>query len=79
MGQRNASADLKNQVENVVEAIKHGQIHEYHFVTNGKFGPGFRAIINNANSELARHGEPGIGMHEHVTTLVTDPTAGAGP
>jgi hypothetical protein len=79
MGQRNASADLKNQVENVVEAIKHGQIHEYHFVTNGSFGPGFREIINMANSELSRRGESAIGMHEYVTTLATDPTAGTGP
>lgn len=79
MGQRYATADLRNQVENVVEAIKNGQIHEYHFVTNGGFGPSFRDIVNSANIELARLGEAAIGMHEHVTTLMIDPMAGLGP
>lgn len=73
-GARHSSADLRNQVENVVEAIKEGQLHEYHFVTNREFGSGFKEVIAEANAELSRCGESLIGLHEYVTTLNTDPT-----
>lgn len=69
MGKKYASRDFENQVENVVEAIKHGQIHEYHFVTNGTFGQSFREVINDANAELAKRGEAPIGLHERVSTV----------
>lgn len=74
-GSRHSSADLKNQVENVVEAIRDGQLHEYHFVTNGSFGSGFKEVVAQANTELSRSGEALIGLHEHVHTLGSDPTA----
>jgi hypothetical protein len=74
-GTKHSSADLKNQVENVVEAIKSGQLHEYHFVTNGNFGSGAKEVIAQANVELARTGDTPIGIHEYVHTLSSDPTA----
>ncbi len=60
------SDDLRNQVDNVVQAINHGQIHEYHFVTNTTFGNSFREVIDAANQKL---GHTAIGCHEHVTSL----------
>lgn len=72
MGQKNSSADFKNQVGAVVNAIQHGHFHEYHFVTNGTFGPSFRAEIDAANKSLGRNI---IGCHERVHTLVADPSA----
>jgi hypothetical protein len=75
MGAKHASADFRNQVENVVEAIKDGQLHEYHFATNGTFGQGFRDVVAEANRELGARGETPIGLYEHVHTLVSDPSA----
>jgi hypothetical protein len=63
---RYASEDLKNQVENVVRAIRHGQLDEYHFVTNTTFGTSFREVVDAANSEL---GHTLIGCHEYVTSV----------
>jgi hypothetical protein len=63
---RYASQDLRNQVDNVVWAIRHGQLDEYHFVTNSTFGSSFREVIDVANSEL---GHNLIGCHEHVTSV----------
>jgi hypothetical protein len=69
-----ATADFRNQVENVAWAIKEGQIHEYHFVTNGKFSDGFRDVVNKANTELTARGETPIGLYEYVSTLgIADP------
>ena len=65
---RYASDDLKNQVNNVVRAIQHGQLDEYHFVTNTTFGTSFREVIDSANQELGHHT---IGCHEHVTSLTS--------
>ncbi len=73
--------ELKGQVDNVVRAIRHGQIHEYHFVTNGHFSTGkikadgtktagFMGVIEAANKELAEAGcLAQISCHEHVTTV----------
>jgi hypothetical protein len=63
---RYASEDLRNQVSNVVRAIQHGQLHEYHFVTNSTFGSSFREVIDAANHEL---GHNVIGCHEYVTSI----------
>ena len=75
MKQKYATEDLRSQVEGVVEALKGGQIDEYHFATNGTFGPSFREVVANANAELATVGGTPIGLHEYVSTLVNDPTA----
>ncbi len=75
MGRKYATEDLKNQVDGVVEALKNGQIHEYHFATNGTFGPSFREVVDKANAELIKSGEAPIGLYEYVSTLVNDPTA----
>lgn len=66
---RHASEDLKNQVVNVAKAIRHGEIHEYHFVTNGRFADSFRQVVDTANEELKASGYSPIACHEYVTTL----------
>jgi hypothetical protein len=63
---RYASEDIRNQTENVARAIRHGEMHEYHFVTNATFGPSFRKAVADANATL---GHTAIGLHEHVTSL----------
>jgi hypothetical protein len=63
---RYASDDLRNQVENVARAIRHGQLHEYHFVTNTTFGSSFREVVAEANAKI---GHTLIGLHEHVTSI----------
>jgi hypothetical protein len=62
---RYASEDLRNQVDNVVWALRCGQLDEYHFVTNSTFGSSFREVIDAANREL---GHSAIGCHEYVTS-----------
>jgi len=66
---RYASEDLRNQVENVVRALQHGQLHEYHFVTNGTFGGSFRQVIDAANEALGNDGHNPIACHEYVTSV----------
>ena len=66
---RHASADLRNQVANVARAIRHGEIHEYHFVTNGTFATSFLAVVDSANEELRVGGCSPIACHEYVTTV----------
>lgn len=61
--------ELKGQVDGVVRAIQHGQIHEYNFVTNGHFAPGFMKVINEANEKLTETGGPPISCHEYVSTV----------
>lgn len=68
-GVRYASEDLKSQVKGVERAIRHGGIHEYHFVTNGKFSESFRQVVESANKELKANGCSPIACHEYVTTL----------
>lgn len=68
-GVRYASEDLKSQVKGIERAIRHGEIHEYHFVTNGKFGESFRQVIESANEELKASGCSPIACHEYVTTV----------
>lgn len=72
-GKKGSSADLRNQVENVVTALQHGQLHEYNFVTNGAFSETFKGVISDANDKLAATGHARISMFEYVTTLATDP------
>ena len=66
---KHSSATDKAQIEAVVQAIKEGQIDEYHFVTNRTFGKGFMRDIEVANAVLAARGDALIGCHEYVTTL----------
>jgi hypothetical protein len=68
-GVRYASDDLKSQVKGVERAIRHGEIHEYHFVTNGKFSESFRQVVESANEELKASGHSQIACHEYVTTV----------
>jgi hypothetical protein len=62
-----------NQIDNVVKAIQSGDLHEYHFVTNGRFSEPFREAIDKANDDLVANGNDPIGLHEYVSTLVDDP------
>lgn len=62
-----------NQIENVAKALQTGDLHEYHFVTNGRFSEPFKEAIDKANDELVANGNDPIGLHEHVSTLVNDP------
>lgn len=66
---RYASADLRSQVENVVRAIQHGDMDEFHFVTNGTFGTSFREVIDRANDTLRETRATAISLHEHVTSV----------
>lgn len=68
-GVRYASKDLKSQVKGVERAIRHGEIHEYHFVTNGRFGESFREEVESANEKLKASGCSLIACHEYVTTI----------
>lgn len=76
MGTTYASKNLVSQAKAVGKAILHGQLDEYHFVTNGTFGESFRKAVADANETLMDQGLPQIGLHERVTTLPVDPTAG---
>ncbi len=70
VGVKYIDSDLKNQIENVAKSIRHGDIHEFHFVTNGKFGESVIKMINAANSELLAC-DPNlcpIACHERVTS-----------
>jgi len=68
-----ASEDLRNQVENVVKALQQGQLHEYHFVTNGRFGDSFRHVIDATNETLVKEGYNPIACHEFVSSVARDP------
>lgn len=62
----------RQQLDGVVSVIESQEIHEFHFVTNGRFGPKSRDAINMANGrcELER-----IYWHEAVWPSETcDPT-----
>lgn len=58
---------LESQIDNVLKAINHGQLHEYHFVTNGHFSKGFRDVVEAANQNLDNENK--ISLHENVRTL----------
>jgi hypothetical protein len=69
MGTTNSSKDFRNQVDNVVKAMQHGELHEFHFVTNGKFSGPYKECIDKANQILiGSHNDP-IGYHEYVSSL----------
>lgn len=74
-GRKTSSAELRNQVEHVAQALREGQIDEYHFVTNGTFSTSFRSVIDAANTALVASGNAPIGCHEHVSTTLADPFA----
>ena len=69
VGMRYATDDLRSQVKGVARAIRHGEIHEYHFVTNGRFHESFRRVVESANEELSANGDSLIACHEYVTTV----------
>ncbi|MBS1301534.1 hypothetical protein [Loktanella sp. SALINAS62] len=62
-----------SQIENVAKAIQSGDLHEYHFVTNGRFSEPFKEAIDKVNDDLVASGNDPIGLHEYVSTLVNDP------
>lgn len=74
-GTRGNSADLKNQIKAVAEAISSGHYHEYHFVTNGKFSESFKSSVDAANDQLVAKGETPISYHEYVSSIESDPHA----
>lgn len=53
-------------VESVSRAICNGQIHDYHFVSNGSFSQKFKNAIAKANEEIIRNGRELIAYHEKV-------------
>lgn len=57
----------KEALEGAQVALKTGEIHEFHFVTNGTFGKTVREAVKKANQELKGHinGHP-IKLHEKV-------------
>ena len=59
---------LEAEIEGIKTVIKTGQIHEFHFVTNGKFSKAQINAIHEANEVLQQDGfEYGaIAYHEQV-------------
>lgn len=72
------SKDLQNQIEAVAEKILDGQLHEFHFVTNGSFHENITKQIDTINDHILQTDKScsPIAYHEHVTTLVGDPHSG---
>lgn len=67
-GKKNTLAgksDLATQLVGVVNALKSGEISEFHFATNGHFSSGFKEAVERANENLPRGCSP-ISLHEHV-------------
>jgi hypothetical protein len=46
--------EFSKQIDGLVVALRAGEIHEYHFVTNGHFEPGVKELIEKANDRLQR-------------------------
>ena len=67
---RSTKADDHNQIVNVAKVIEDGTIHEYHYVTNGKFSDTFKGLIAEANASLVGEGRtPPISYHEYVSSV----------
>lgn len=75
MGTTSASKYLIINIERASEAIKHGAVHEFHFVTNGKFSETIHNKISEINKDLISRDCTPMGLYEHVTTIYDDPTA----
>jgi len=63
---RRGESDLATQIFGIKAALKTGEIHEFHFATNGRFGNGFKEAVETANRDLAQGGHAPISLHENV-------------
>ncbi len=68
-GVKSSSKDHENQVANVVKALQQGDIDEFHFVTNGRFGESFMTVVNRANDVLRGASLASISCHDYVSSL----------
>ena len=66
-GSYSNKSDLETQVRGVVNALRTGDINEFHFVTNGHFSKGFRNVVDEANKLLIQEGHTPISYHNHVS------------
>lgn len=74
-GSKSIKKDDRNQIRNVAKIIQSGELHEFHFVSNGRFSKGFKEAIDEVNNELVASNNQPIAFHEYVSTLVSDPLA----
>lgn len=68
--------EFSKQINGLVVALREGEIEEYHFVTNGRFGLGVKELIDKANDRLqgssrdtvisTNSRQPQIFWHENV-------------
>ncbi len=58
--------EFQEQVEGIKNVIRTGQIHEFHFVSNGRFSGNVAEVIRKANAELAEGKQDFIFYHEGV-------------
>lgn len=66
---KQGKAELEQQVHGVMNALRTGEAHEFHFVTNGHFSKGFMKVIDKANESLVDSGIEPIACHEHVHSV----------
>jgi hypothetical protein len=59
-------SDLATQLKGVVNALRTGEIDEFHFATNGHFTDSFTDAIKRTNEELQEADLTPISLHEHV-------------
>jgi hypothetical protein len=63
--------NLKDEIQRIKSVIKTGQIHEFHFVTNGTFENRIAKLVDNANDDLRKSShlteDNLIYYHGHVT------------
>jgi hypothetical protein len=56
--------EFSKQIDGLVVALRAGEIHEYHFVTNGHFDVGVKELIEKANDRLQRSSrDTGVSMN----------------
>ena len=67
---RAGKSDLASQLAGVVNALKTGEIHEFHFATNGHFSTGFKEAVDQTNATLPRDCKP-ISLHNHVIAIAS--------
>jgi hypothetical protein len=72
-GNRGTKMDDINQIKNVAMTIQNGELHEFHFVSNGRFSDKFIKAVDKVNDQLVRGGNQPIAFHEYVSTLASDP------
>jgi len=70
-GVYSSTQGLNRQLEGIRNKLNDGTLHEFYYVTNGRFSDPFRKLVDQANLELAgeraeRYHVPQIGLCEHV-------------